>query len=139
MVQARRLSRHTTPAFFSRLETIWYSTLTLHDARLAADETIQKFADIHQCGIILRQPLVHAFQTHNLESSVLSGSPQAPFCLTCPTSCSLDLKLAGIANMILEAESSLYYAMMSAQELRYIGKDHDINIGLESACQVQHK
>ena len=41
--------------------------------------------------------------------------------------------------MILEAESSLYYAMMSAQELRYIGKDHDINIGLESACQVQHK
>ena len=83
--------------------------------------------------------LVPAFHIHNFESSVLFSYPQAKLCPPSASEYCLVLKLAGIANMIIEAESSLYYTTLLTQQLRCDHKDHDVNFGLESAAQDQYK
>ena len=84
-------------------------------------------------------PLMPAFHVHSFESSVFFSYPQAKLCPTSASECSLVLKLAGVTNMILEAESSLYYTTMLTQQLWYNDNDCDVIVGLESAAQDQYK
>lgn len=104
---------------------------------------MQKMPNIHYCGCILRGSKGVTTGACLPHSQFQIICPlwlfQAILCPTNPSSCPLDLKLAGVANMILEAESSLYYTALSAQRLRCNDKDHDITGGLESGGQDQYK